>query len=121
MKKIKFFSKLLTSVLCASVFFSSVKATQGEIEEKPADTQKAAQELIEEKPSDIELVFVIDKSGSMHNLVNDTIGSFNSVIEEQKELETGGNVYVTTVLFNNGHNKIHDRIDLKNVSPIIVA
>ena len=47
-----------------------------------------------------EVVFIIDKSGSMHNLVSDTIGGFNSVLKEQKANNENGKVLVSTVLFN---------------------
>ena len=60
-----------------------------------------------------EVVFILDRSGSMHHLTADTIGGFNSVIEQQKEGE--GTVYVTTVLFNDSSFTLHDRINIKDV------
>lgn len=45
-----------------------------------------------------ELVFILDKSGSMSGLEKDTVGGFNSMLKRQKE--SGGEVLVTTVLFN---------------------
>ena len=44
-----------------------------------------------------ELVFILDRSGSMHGYEEDTVGGFNSTIEKQKEKE--GQVYVSTILF----------------------
>ena len=64
---------------------------------------------------DTELVFIIDKSGSMYSLANDTIGNFNSVIGEQKKDKENGKVYVTTVLFDNKHSKLHDRVNIDDV------
>ncbi len=60
-----------------------------------------------------ELVFILDKSGSMNGLEKDTIGGFNSMISEQREIE--GEVTVSTVLFNNYIDVIHNRIPLGEV------
>lgn len=63
-----------------------------------------------------ELVFILDKSGSMHGLESDTIGGFNSMLEKQKALE--GECRITTVLFDTDYHVIHDRIDIRGVSPL---
>ena len=63
-----------------------------------------------------ELVFIIDRSGSMYNLVNDTIGGYNSMIENQKKEQ--GDAYVTTVLFDDNYELLHDHINLKEIKPI---
>lgn len=63
-----------------------------------------------------ELVFVLDKSGSMAGLESDTVGGFNALIAKQKK--EPGDARVTTVLFNHGYELLHDRIPLKGVSPI---
>jgi uncharacterized protein YegL len=63
-----------------------------------------------------ELVFILDKSGSMSGLEADTIGGFNSML--QKQQAAGGDCLVTTVLFDNNYELLHDRIDLKAVSPM---
>lgn len=63
-----------------------------------------------------ELVFVIDKSGSMGHLVDDTIGGFNSMIEKQKN--ESGSVNVTTVLFSSGCYVLHDCIDINEVEAL---
>ena len=63
-----------------------------------------------------EIIFILDASGSMTNLAADTIGSFNSLIEEQKK--DPGETYITTVLFNNYHNVLHNHISVKDVEPI---
>lgn len=60
-----------------------------------------------------ELVFIIDRSGSMSGLEADTIGGFNSTIESQRE--KGGKVYVSTVLFDHESYVLHDRVDIENV------
>ena len=61
-----------------------------------------------------ELVFILDKSGSMSGLEADTIGGFNSLIEKQKA--EPGDVVVTTVLFNDKMKYVHDRVDIKAVN-----
>lgn len=63
-----------------------------------------------------ELVFILDRSGSMSHLVDDTIGGYNSMIEQQK-LEPG-EAYVTTVLFDDEYDLLHDHVDLKEIKPI---
>ena len=59
-----------------------------------------------------ELIFIIDRSGSMAGLESDTIGGFNSMIEKQKREE--GKCYVSTVLFDNESEVLHDRIKLED-------
>ena len=63
-----------------------------------------------------ELVFILDRSGSMHGLELDTIGGFNSMLEKQKR--EPGEAYVSTVLFDTTAEVLHDRIQLKNIPPI---
>ena len=63
-----------------------------------------------------ELIFILDKSGSMSGLENDTIGGFNSMLENQKAVD--GECRITTVLFDNSHTLLHDRIDIHAVSPM---
>ena len=60
-----------------------------------------------------ELVFILDRSGSMSGLEQDTIGGFNAMIEKQKAQE--GTCYVSTVLFDHESQVLHDRIKLENV------
>lgn len=63
-----------------------------------------------------ELVFILDRSGSMSGLERDTIGGFNSMLQKQRELE--GDCRITTVLFDNRYELLHDRIDIRGVSPL---
>ncbi|MBQ3150608.1 MAG: hypothetical protein IJB86_05115 [Clostridia bacterium] len=63
-----------------------------------------------------ELVFILDRSGSMSGLEKDTIGGFNSMIEKQKALD--GECYVSTVLFDNVSEVIHDRVKLSEIKPM---
>jgi len=59
-----------------------------------------------------ELVFILDRSGSMQNLTSETIGGFNSLVEKQKH---DGNAYLTTVLFDDAYELLHDHIDIHQV------
>jgi len=63
-----------------------------------------------------ELVFILDRSGSMGGLESDTVGGFNSMLEKQQA--EPGECRITTVLFDNEYEILHDRIDLRAVSPI---
>ena len=63
-----------------------------------------------------ELVFILDKSGSMSGLEADTIGGFNAMLAKQQAVE--GECHITTVLFDNNYELLHDRIDIKAVSAI---
>lgn len=60
-----------------------------------------------------ELIFILDRSGSMRGLETDTIGGFNSLIEKQKKEE--GEAIVSTVLFNDSSDVIHDRVSISKV------
>ena len=63
-----------------------------------------------------EIVFILDRSGSMSGLEADTIGGFNSMIEKQKKTE--GEALISTVLFDNTSEVIHDRVSVQNIKPM---
>ena len=63
-----------------------------------------------------EMVFILDRSGSMSGLEADTIGGFNSMIERQRK--EPGEALVSTVLFANESTVIHDRVDIRKVEPM---
>jgi uncharacterized protein YegL len=63
-----------------------------------------------------EVVFILDRSGSMSGLESDTIGGFNSMITKQKKEE--GEAYITTVLFDDKIETLHDRIEISRVEPM---
>ena len=63
-----------------------------------------------------ELVFILDRSGSMSGLEKDTIGGYNSLIAKQKKEE--GEAYISTVLFDDKTEVIHDRVRLDKVKPL---
>lgn len=63
-----------------------------------------------------ELVFILDRSGSMSGLEKDTIGGFNSMIKKQKK--EAGEAVVSTILFDNTSEVLHDRVNLKKIKPM---
>lgn len=63
-----------------------------------------------------EMVFILDRSGSMAGLESDTIGGFNAMVEKQKR--EPGEALISTVLFSTDHRVIHDRVDVREVAPL---
>ena len=63
-----------------------------------------------------ELVFIIDRSGSMSGLESDTIGGFNALIEKQRKQD--GECFVSTILFDNISEVLHDRVKLSEIKPM---
>ncbi|MDD2496753.1 MAG: VWA domain-containing protein [Desulfitobacteriaceae bacterium] len=63
-----------------------------------------------------ELVFILDRSGSMSGLESDTIGGYNGMLEKQKK--DPGEAVITTVLFDDRYELLHDRINLRGIAPI---
>lgn len=60
-----------------------------------------------------EIIFILDRSGSMSGLEADTIGGFNSMIEKQKKAD--GEAMISTVLFDNVSEVIHDRVSVLDI------
>ena len=83
-------------------------------EKKNVQTEETVTE--ETKNNVTELVFILDKSGSMGGMENDTINGFNAMIDEQKTGE--GKVLVSTVLFSNFSTVLHDRVDISEIRHI---
>ena len=63
-----------------------------------------------------ELVFILDRSGSMSGLESDTIGGYNAMLAKQKQ--ESGEAVITTVLFDDKYELLHDRINLRGIAPI---
>ncbi|MBE5894202.1 MAG: VWA domain-containing protein [Lachnospiraceae bacterium] len=63
-----------------------------------------------------EIVFILDRSGSMRGLEKDTIGGYNSLMEKQKKEE--GEAIISTVLFDDRAEVLHDRVSLDKISPM---
>ena len=66
-----------------------------------------------------EIVFILDRSGSMSGLEEDTIGGYNSMLKKQEKEE--GEVIVTTVLFDHEYEIVHDRTNIKEINPLTEA
>lgn len=66
-----------------------------------------------------ELVFILDRSGSMSGLESDTIGGFNAMLNDQRKLE--GEAYVSTILFDNRSQVLHDRLPIDRVPQMTAA
>lgn len=68
------------------------------------------------KLEDLDLIFLIDRSGSMYGFEEDTIGGFNSFIEKEKAKE--GNTRVTTILFDHGYDVLYKRKSIHDVKEL---
>ena len=78
---------------------------------------KASKKSLLKNPTQTtELVFIIDRSGSMYGLEKDTIGGFNAMIQKQKNLSV--NALVSTILFDDEVTTLHDRLPLATISPL---
>lgn len=64
----------------------------------------------------VEIVFILDRSGSMCGLEKETIGGFNSTIEKQRN--EAGDAYVSTVLFDGQMEVLHDRVPIREIPPL---
>ena len=77
---------------------------------------KTKKEVLFVKKDLVELVFILDRSGSMAGLEEETVFGFNDMIEKQKELK--GDALITTILFDHEYKFIHKREQIKNVSKL---
>ena len=98
------------------MFFSAETAYAAEATE-PAETKTPDEtEKTDKEEKSMEVVFILDRSGSMTGLEADTIGGFNSTLKKQKE--KGGKVLWSTVLFDDRHEVIHDRVPIDKIEPL---
>ena len=72
--------------------------------------------IIKNKNNIVDVVFILDRSGSMGGLESDTIGGFNSMLEKQRKIE--GKAFITTVLFDDQYELLHDRVNINKISNI---
>ena len=63
----------------------------------------------------LDVVFLLDRSGSMSNCVEDTIGGYNSYLEKQRK---NNNTLITTVLFDDHYELLHNRVEISKVNDI---
>ena len=97
---------------------SARKKLDGFLNEELAQWEAALSGQEQEKtPNGItEMVFILDRSGSMSGLESDTIGGFNSMIQKQKD--SGGEAYVSTILFDDVQEVLHSRVKLSEIQPM---
>lgn len=90
----------------------------GKNEEKKSSVVDEQRVPVEPQASEArtELVFIVDRSGSMGGLESDTIGGLNAVLQQNRNLE--GQVTVSTVLFDDKTEVLHDRIAIQDVKPL---
>ena len=69
---------------------------------------------MKKKNEEMDIVFLLDRSGSMSGIENDTIGGYNSYINEQKK----NNAKVTTILFDDRYEMLTKREDIKNIKKL---
>ncbi len=104
MKKFLTAAALAASLLCGGSVFAEDTGTEV---------------MPEGNPSHLEIVLVLDKSGSMSGLEKDTIGGYNSMIEKEKKLGIDANV--TTVLFSDEYRVVHDRKSLADIEEMTAS
>jgi len=75
-----------------------------------------AKTIIKNKNNIVDVVFILDRSGSMGGLESDTIGGFNSMLEKQRKID--GKAFITTVLFDDQYELLHDRVNIAKVNNI---
>lgn len=105
----KFLTTALALMTCLSVSAASTETT-------PETTKPVEEKTTAPLPSSVkhlDLVLILDKSGSMYGLESDTIGGFNSMIDKEKELDV--DTKVTTVLFNNTVTVLNDRSNIADI------
>ena len=98
----------------SDLFFISFSYNDPDTEENPKGAVKKEEKKMRKGLT--EVVFILDRSGSMSGLEADTIGGFNSMLEKQKKEE--GEAIVSTVLFDDKTEVLHDRKEMKAVEPI---
>ena len=128
MKKIAIMCAVLLSIACFMTAFaassSKTPPVKGDIPEgtkiyaaETTETEVSAEQKKKaEKATSMDLVLILDKSGSMYGLEKDTIGGFNSMLDKQRESNLP--VKVTAVMFNNAVSTIYERTDLNKVKNI---
>lgn len=109
----KAFASLITVVGLIALASPSIAGNKVPAKSEPVVTVKKI-----EKPKHVDLVMILDQSGSMGGLTSDTIGGYNSMLDKQRN--SGTEVSVTTVLFNNVEKTLYDRKAIKDV-PLLTS
>ena len=88
------------------------------LKKNPIDIRFDKLKKEQKENQDIELVFIIDRSGSMYESTKKVIEGFNDLISKQKAIKDGKNVRLTTVIFNTKHRTLHNHVDIQGISCI---
>ena len=121
----KFFIFSVIALLLIGITYSTQAKTSPEVKENPPVTKNilpehkhtAACEKTAEEP--VQIVCILDRSGSMQSLSGDVIGGYNSFLEKQRKEK--GTAEVTTVLFDDQYEKISDAVDLNKAEELTSA
>lgn len=117
-------SSILTVLMFAGMSFENPAQSKVAEPTKPVvknilPTHKHNKNCEKTDAEPVQIICILDRSGSMSNLSEDTIGGYNSFLEKQKQ--TPGKVEVTTVLFDNQYEKIADAVDLNEIQNLTSA
>ena len=93
-------------------YFNNEKAYTGKPQQRTPDS-RFMKEAGNMRKGLTELVFILDRSGSMSGMEKDTIGGFNSLISKQKKEE--GKAFISVVLFDDRQEVLYDRVDLEKI------
>ena len=116
---VKMIKRALTCLLMA-LGLTALASNSFADEKKTADPQTPPAKVKKvKKPKHIDLVMILDQSGSMHSLTSDTIGGYNSMVDKQRK--AGIPVSVTTVLFNNEEKTLYNRKPIAEVPALTNA
>lgn len=121
------FRVLTLSIIMFLLFFGEAFSTRVPTPEVPAPPvnqnrlppHEHTAKCAETSAEPVQIICILDRSGSMSSLVTDTIGGYNSFIEKQKQ--ESGEAEITTVLFDNQYEKITDGVDIKDVKELTSA
>ena len=108
-------------LLISGVFFSAASAdtTDPKVEKNILPQHKHTENCEKTNAEPVQIICILDRSGSMHSLANDVIGGYNSFLQKQRQ--ASGEAEVTTVLFDDQYEKISDAVDLNEVPDITSA
>ena len=120
----KIFSFVTMLCIVGAVFFASAKSVTEEIiQPKPSKenflTHEHTADCEKTSAEPVQIICILDRSGSMAKLATDTIGGYNSFLEKQKQ--TPGKAEVTTILFDNQYDVICENVDIQKAENLTSA
>lgn len=112
-------SIMATMLLVGATVLAANDTTTQKVEKNILPTHKHTENCEKTSAEPVQLICILDRSGSMHSLTNDVIGGYNSFLANQRK--ESGKAEVTTVLFDDQYEKITDAVDLNEVKDITSA